>query len=222
MNAMRKASPFPTARVVAVPKALQPSPRQPLSGERDSPASRVGAQIRALRTAAQLSGQDLARASGVSRSMLSRIERGLVSPSVDTLERIAKGLGVPTARFFADQADRLDFSLVRCGSGVAVERLGAVTGYRYELLGHLLSGQMFVEPYLVRLEEGASPYSGFQHAGLKFVHLLNGRLRYRYGPRIMELAPGDSLLFDAGVLHGVESIDERPASYLSIVFTMRG
>jgi transcriptional regulator with XRE-family HTH domain len=219
---MRKASFFPTVSVAALPKALLPTPRQAMSGARDSPVSRVGAQIRAVRTSALLSGQDLARASGVSRSMLSRIERGLVSPSVDTLERIGRGLQVPTARFFSDQAERRGFSLVRRGSGVAVERPEALAGYRYELLGHLLSGQMCVEPYLVRMEEGAAPCSGFQHAGLTFVHLLDGRLRYRYGPRVLDLMPGDSLLLDAGVSHAVESIDERPVSYLSIAFTVRG
>lgn len=222
MGRTRMPSPFPTARVYPLPAALLPTPRRALSGEPDSPVSRVGAQIRALRMAGGLSGQDLALASGVSRSMLSRIERGLVSPSVDTLERIARGLGVPVARFFADQAERLDFSLVRRGRGMPIDRLGAVSGYRYELLGHLLSGQTFVEPYLVRLDDEAAPYASFQHPGTKFVHLVSGRLRYRYAGRVMDLEAGDSLLFDASALHGVESILERPVSYLSIVFTMRG
>ncbi|WP_076511125.1 MULTISPECIES: helix-turn-helix domain-containing protein [Pseudacidovorax] len=177
--------------------------------------------MRALRTAMTMSGLGLAQASGVSRSMLSRIERGLVSPSVDTLERIARGLGVPVARFFADQAERMDFSLVRRGQGMPVDRLGAVAGYHYELLGHLLSGQMFVEPYLVRLDTDAPAYANFQHPGLKFIHLLNGRVKYRYGPRVMDLEEGDSLLFDASALHGVEAIEARPVAYLSIVFTLR-
>ena len=83
--------------------------------------------------------------------MLSRIERGLVSPSVETLDRIANGLGVPVSRFFSDQTSRTDFSFVPAGKGIRVDRVGAVAGYRYELLGHQLSGNMFVEPYLVTL-----------------------------------------------------------------------
>ncbi|RYH43086.1 MAG: XRE family transcriptional regulator [Alcaligenaceae bacterium] len=177
-------------------------PRQTLAGAPGSTVSRVGAQVRLLRTAATMSGADLAQASGISRSLLSRIERGLVSPSVDTLER-------------------LDFSLVRSGKGMRVERLGAVAGFRYELLGHLLSGQMFVEPYLVQLDGDAQPYASFQHSGQKFIHLLAGRLQYRYGARLIELASGDSLLFDASAVHGVELILERPVSYLSVIFTLR-
>ena len=56
-----------------------------------------------------------------------------------------------------------------------VDRVGAVSDYRYELLGHLLSGNLFVEPYLVTLLPGAVPYVTFQHPGLKFLYSCAGR-----------------------------------------------
>ncbi|WP_230559015.1 helix-turn-helix domain-containing protein [Variovorax paradoxus] len=177
--------------------------------------------MRALRVASGASGGDLAVISGVSRSMLSRIERGLVSPSVETLDRIARGLGVPVSRFFGDQTSRTDLSYVPAGKGILVERVGAVAGYRYELLGHQLSGNLFVEPYLVTLLPQAEPYVTFQHPGVKFLHLLTGHVTYRYGTKVVKLAPGDSLQFDATALHGIDSIEESPVSYLSVVFTMR-
>ncbi|WP_145743536.1 helix-turn-helix domain-containing protein [Variovorax beijingensis] len=184
-------------------------------------AARIGAQVRALRMAAEMSGGELAKTSGISASMLSRIERGLVSPSVETLERLAQGLGVPTSRFFGDQARRTDFCHVRAGQGVLVDRIGAVADYRYELLGHLLSGNLFVEPYLVTLLPGADPYVTFQHPGLKFLYFLSGEVSYRYGGRTAEVRAGDSLLFDATALHGIEAIQTQPVSYLSVVFTLR-
>ncbi|WP_436301890.1 helix-turn-helix domain-containing protein [Variovorax paradoxus] len=184
-------------------------------------AARIGAQVRALRMAADVSGGELAKVSGISASMLSRIERGLVSPSVETLEHLANGLGVPTSRFFGDQARRTDFCHVRAGHGVLVDRIGAVADYRYELLGHLLSGNLFVEPYLVTLLPGADPYVTFQHPGLKFLYFLSGEVRYRYGGRTAEVRAGDSLLFDATALHGIEAIQTQPVSYLSVVFTLR-
>lgn len=153
--------------------------------------------------------------------MLSRIERGLASPSVQTLGRIADGLGVPVARFFSDQHGRHDLSYVPAGKGVVVDRHGAASGFQYELLGHILSGNLYVEPYRVTLGTEADAYSTFQHPGLKFIRLEEGRITYRYAQRTMELKPGDSLLFDASALHGVDGILERPVSYLSIVFTLR-
>lgn len=203
-----------------MPEALLPR-RDAVPPARSEPAGRLGERIKALRIAAGESGVQLAQKCGISRSMLSRIERGQVSASVEMLDRIARGLGVPLSRFFADQADRIDFSFVPAGKGIVVDRIGAVAGYRYELLGHLLSGNLFVEPYLVRLLPGAKPYTSFQHPGVKFVYLMSGEVRYRYGQKALEMQAGDSLLLDANALHGVEAIGQQPVCYLAVVFTIR-
>lgn len=216
------ASPLPSARPLRLPASvLRPHVPAASRPARSASASRIGTQMRALRMAAGLSASELAQRSGVSNSMLSRIERGLVSPSVETLDRIAGGLEVPTSRFFGDQPSRMDFSYVPAGRGVVVDRIGIVGDYRYELLGHLLSGNLFVEPYLVTLLPGAKPYVTFQHPGLKFLYLLSGQVTYRYGGRILTLGQGDSLLFEAAVLHGIEVIGTLPVTYLSVVFTLR-
>lgn len=216
-------SPFPTARKPKIPASvLRPRHRVPSVPPRSDIVASLGEQIKALRLAAALSGGALALRSGISRSMLSRIERGLVSPSVETLDRIAHGLGQPLSRFFSDQPSRTDLSVVRAGHGIAVDRVGAVAGFDYELLGHGLSGNLFVEPYLVRVASDAPPYTSFQHPGIKFVYMLTGKVTYCYGPRKLQaIGAGDALLFDASALHGIDSVDEGPVSYLSVVFTLR-
>lgn len=213
-------SPLPTARPLRLPPSLYlPTPKAtPICSEA---AALLGAQINRLRQAAGISCQQLTRRSGVSRSMISRIENGQIAPSLRTLHRLADGLGVPVSRFFAEQPCRTDFSHVPSGKGLRVDRLGTVADYRYELLGHVLSGNLFVEPYLVMLEADAQPHVTFQHPGLKFLHLLSGDVTYRYGPRRVKLRVGDSLLFDASALHGIEDLGTKPVSYLSVVFTLR-
>lgn len=62
--------------------------------------TRIAGQVRTLRAAAGLSLEALAARSGVSRSMLSVIERGESSPTAVVLERVATGLGVPLASLF--------------------------------------------------------------------------------------------------------------------------
>ena len=104
---------------------------------------------------------------------------------------------------------------------MVVDRVGAVADYRYELLGHSLSGNLFVEPYLVTLLPDAAPNVTFQHPGLKFLYFLSGEARYRYGAKSVAVSAGDSLQFDATVLHGIEAIQAVPISYLSVVFTLR-
>ena len=61
----------------------------------------------------------------------------------------------------------------------------------------------------------------FQHPGLKFLYFLSGEVTYRYGAKAVAVSAGDSLLFDATVLHGIEAIGSQPVSYLSVVFTLR-
>lgn len=223
MRCMKRdiASPFPTARPLRLPASILRPHTPPAPPPRSPAAARIGAQVRTLRMATGVSGGGLAKRSGVSRSMLSRIERGQVSAAVETLECIASGLGVPISRLFGDQAARMDFSYVPAGQGILVDHAGAVTGYRCELLGHRLSGSLVVEPYLVTLGPDAKPYVAFQHPGVTLVQLVSGRVRYRYGGKAVELRPGDTLLFDADVLHGIEVIDMRPVVYLSVVFTLR-
>ncbi len=151
---------------------------------RSSCASRIGAQVKALRIASGSSACRLAKLAGISPSLLSRVERGLVSPSVETLDRIAESLQVPLSRLLSDQERRTDFCHVPAGRGLVVDRTGAVADYRYELLGHLLAGNLFAEPYLVTLLPGAEPCVTFQHPGVKFPVLpLRGGLRIAMAAR---------------------------------------
>jgi len=106
---------------------------------------------------------------------------------------------------------------VRNGQGVVIERRGTKAGHQYSLLGHGLDGPVVVEPYLITLHENAVPYTGFQHAGVEFIHMLSGEVSYRHADRSYHLRPGDSLLFDSAALHGPERLLVTPMTYLSII-----
>jgi hypothetical protein len=67
---------------------------------------------------------------------------------------------------------------------------------------------LFVEPYLVTLLPEAQPYVTFQHPGIKFLHLLSGRVAHRCGAKVVKLASENSLQFDATALHGIKAIEE--------------
>lgn len=216
----RSASPLPSLQPVRLPASAQPR-GTPQPAARSQQALRVGEQIRTLRVRAALSGMALANKACISRSLLSRIERGLVSPSIETLGRIAGALGVAMARFFIDPDRRSDLSHVPAGLGVQLDGLDAMAGHRHELLGHLRSEALFVEPHLVRVESTADCCAGLLHPGLKFVHLLTGSVRYRYGARVVSARAGDSLLFDASARHGIEAIVDGPVSYLSLTASLR-
>src|SRR5262245_20611729 len=120
-----------------------------------SVAAAIGAQVRALRRKVELTGADLAAAAGISAGMLSKIETGSVSASIETLEALAGALNVPMASFFATYDEQRDCSYVRAGQGVTIQRRGSKAGHQYQLLGHSISGAVVVEPYLITLTEEA-------------------------------------------------------------------
>lgn len=66
---------------------------------------RIAARVRDLRTRQSLSLEALAEACGVSRSMISLVERGESSPTAVILEKLATGLGVSLATLFEAPAE---------------------------------------------------------------------------------------------------------------------
>ncbi len=177
----------------------------------------LGARIRSIRREQDLSVMDLASAANISAGMLSKIENGQISPSLNTLQSIAGALHVSLSMLFAATEERRDCSYVRAKQGVVIERRGTKVGHVYQLLGHVLGGDVVVEPYLITLKEEAEPYTGFQHTGIEFIYMLSGEVIYRHGDKSYRLRPGDSMLFDSGALHGPETLVKWPMTYLSII-----
>lgn len=192
----------------------------PTTGELNLEVS-IGRRVRHLRQRLQLTATELAAEAGLSPGMLSKIENGGTSPSLSTLRALARALNVPMTSFFADFEERRDCSYVHAGQGVLIERRGTKAGHRYELLGHSLSGDIVVEPYLITLSEDANPYTQFQHDGMEFIFMLSGRVIYRHADKLYPMGPGDALFFDAGAPHGPEELIDRPMTYLSIIIYPR-
>jgi len=154
--------------------------------------------------------------------MLSKIENGQISASLATLQSIAGVLSVPLSSLFASFEERQDCSYVPSGQGLTIERRGTKVGHVYQLLGHVLRGDVAVEPYLITLRENAAPYTGFRHSGVEFIYMLEGEVTYRHGAETYVLKAGDSLLFDSGALHGPAAVPDAVTRYLSIIVYPRG
>jgi transcriptional regulator with XRE-family HTH domain len=181
----------------------------------------IGTEVRKLRKALDLTVAELGIAAGISSGMLSKIENGAISPSLATLDALAKALNVPISRLFAETEERRDCSFVKAGQGVRIERRGTKAGHRYDLLGHSLAGEIGVEPYLITLDRDAVPYTNFRHAGVEFLYMLSGKVVYRHADRLYPMEPGDALFFDASARHGPEDLVHAPMQYLSIIIYPR-
>jgi transcriptional regulator with XRE-family HTH domain len=181
----------------------------------------IGREVRRQRERLGVTIGELAKAAGLSTGMLSKVENGATSPSLASLEALANALQVPIATFFKDHGDTRSATHVPAGRGLVIERRGTRAGHQYQLLGHAPSGPLMVEPYLITLTEESDVFPVFQHAGIEFLHVLEGEVVYRHGARTYLLRPGDSLYFDAEAPHGPEELRKLPIRFLSVISYVR-
>ena len=181
----------------------------------------IGIQIRLFRKHYGLTVAELSGAAGISTGMLSKIENGQISPSLTTLQILAKALNLPMTSLFASFEEKRDCSYVIGGQGVLIEQRGTKVGHQYRLLGHSLAGEVVVEPYLITLTEDAAPYTAFQHDGNEFIYMLTGEVVYAHADQTYHLRPGDAMLFDSGAPHGPKTLITVPMTYLSIITYVR-
>jgi len=181
-------------------------------------AARVGASARRLRLAQGLTLAELAQSAGISAGMLSRLETGDVSPSLETLAALSTALGSTVAALFRDDgAAASDAQLVKKGEGLEVVRRGTRRGHTYHLLASDRGPKRVFEPFLVTLTSKSEVFPEFDHPGTEFIHVLEGSLRYRHGTETYLLRPGDSLTFRGDVPHGPDKLLKLPVRMLSVI-----
>lgn len=179
----------------------------------------IGREVRALRKQIGITVADLAENSGLSLGMLSKIENGLTSPSLTTLQSLSYALGVPISHLLRRYEAKRVAVQVKSGEGVSMDRRGTRSGHQYQLLGHLGANESGVigEPYMITLTDKSDVFPTFQHDGIEFLYLLEGRIEYRHGEQTFLMEPGDSLFFDADAPHGPVKLIDLPARFLSII-----
>jgi transcriptional regulator with XRE-family HTH domain len=178
----------------------------------DQESPDVGSQLRALRQQRGLSLRTLAGLCDLSPNTISLIERGISSPSVSTLHRLATALRVPITAFFERQDDKVEMVLLRAGERA---RSGSAS-VLLESLGTGLEAQT-LEPFVVTLNPGAgSGRESIVHVGHELVYCLQGEVEYQVGDRLCVLGEGDSLLFEAKLPHRWHNPADEPSVFLLV------
>jgi XRE family transcriptional regulator, regulator of sulfur utilization len=176
----------------------------------------VGARGRALREAQRLSLRDLAERSGVSAPMLSQVERGETSPTLQVAARIAAGLELRLSQLLRLDEDGI-VTVVRRGE----RRTGGADGHRYEILTPPLPGQR-AEVSVHRLAPGAStggPGDPPMHepGSRETAVVQEGTAELVVDGARHELHAGDAVTFDADLPHHFENSGKEEAVLLAVV-----
>ncbi|AIA56754.1 helix-turn-helix domain-containing protein [Acidithiobacillus caldus] len=178
----------------------------------------IGSVIRELRARQGLTIADVAKLTGISKGMLSKIENAQTAMSLDTLSRLSKALGVSLSALFRNyDVPEGSAQLVKKGEGMEVVRRGTRRGHTYHLLAYDQGPEKRFEPFLISMDDAAEVFPTFQHPGTEFIYMLEGIIEYRHGNYTYRLEPGDALTFRGDVPHGPESLLQLPILFLSMI-----
>jgi XRE family transcriptional regulator, regulator of sulfur utilization len=176
-------------------------------------AARVADNLREHRRRRDMSLDQLAQRTGVSRAGLSQIETRKTNPSIGVLWKIASGLGIPFAELIGEGQQSV--SVLRRNE----TQLLRSTDRKFESRPLMpASGNNQIEVYELRLSARARHTSDPHGPGTReLVVVLSGSLRMTVGVQSEELAAGDSMLFDANAPHVYENPGSSEARYHDVI-----
>jgi transcriptional regulator with XRE-family HTH domain len=191
----------------------------------DEPLANLGPRVKALRQERGMTLQQVSERSGVSVSTLSKVENGQVSGTVNTMLKIARGLGVlfdhlledpredpppPTGRLVRTTADEVDRF--------------ATEFYDYEVHSTEMVGRQML-PLVIDVKTRQPPprVDWSTHEGEEFLCVLKGEIEFHsehYRP--IHLGAGDSIYFDSSMRHAYVSVGAGNARVMSVSLAAEG
>jgi len=183
----------------------------------------MGGEIRARRQQQGLSAVALARAIGMSTSLVSQIERGVTAPSLEVLWAIARALEEPIGAFFEENRG-VEPGPVASAPPVspkavvvrakARKRLALPHSVSYELLSPDLKGQ--IEFTWAEFEPGdESPRQPYIHAGEEQMVVIEGEIHFWVDGEEFVLQEGDSIRIDSSLPHRAANLGTRRATVIA-------
>jgi transcriptional regulator with XRE-family HTH domain len=177
----------------------------------------LGERIKALRLERELQQRQLAEKAGMTPSMVSQIESGRLTPSLNTLGKIAGALGVTIAALFDGQpagsihvTRRKEYPVVSfdgsserwsvLGAGLFQGKIRAVVSTLDARSKGMMTEKVVIKP-----------------GQMKLFYVLDGKVALHYGAERFLLDAGDSALLDGGTAHGWENLGTRKAQALWVI-----
>lgn len=162
----------------------------------------IGRVLKAYREKLGRNQRDVAESAGISFSMLSQIERGLVLPSVDTLFLLCDALGMEPVELFGRLSRRKTVTVHRPGKRLATSKGGVV----YEQLIASANAGWPAEMILLEINAGSSTVPTREgHEGVEMGYVLEGSAVLHIGNESVGLETGDAVSYASHQPHFLEN-----------------
>ena len=178
-------------------------------------SGRLGVRVRDLRKDRGLTLEELAETSGVSRAMISKLERGEKNPTLVIAARLAEGLGVSLSRLAGVEERREVVVVPRERRPVLRD---PETGFERQSLSPTFAGRG-VEFLRNVVPEGSTSGDFPPHRKGVEEHLVveRGQLEATLGGETYLLREGDALFFEADVPHRFDNVGRGECSYYLVI-----
>ncbi|OBG79972.1 DNA-binding protein [Mycobacterium sp. E802] len=169
----------------------------------------MSALVRAVRQQRGMTLEELAEATGLTKSYLSKVERQRSTPSIAVAMKLARALEVDVAQLFSEDP---------AVTTLAVDRAGERGANRYQAVAAGMLGKS-MSPFIVRPTLKFADHPHPEHAGQELVFVHAGTVELRYQDELVVLESGDCAYFDASLPHQLRQRGSAPSEVLVITHT---
>jgi quercetin dioxygenase-like cupin family protein len=180
----------------------------------------IGEKLRRMRLRKSMGLSELSKHTGLSPSLLSKLERDLMHPTLPTLLRIALVFSVGLEYFFNPEPKPV-LKVVRKKERLRFpeESDSRHPAYHFESLDFLAENRKLNAYYAEFEAAERSNARRHKHAGVEFLYVVSGKLALQIGEDEVELAEGDAIYFESSVPHGYSKVGSRRTTALVVVVT---
>lgn len=174
-------------------------------------------RLKRLREVRNLTLERLASHTGLTKSYLSKVERGIAVPSIATVMKLAEAFEVGVGDLIGVSTESKDFVVVRKADRRPFNgRRGHGVGYRYEAISPGVTHGLF-EAFVMQPPQGGRPRMSFEHGGEEMIFVLKGKIEITLPHQKVTLEPGDCMIFSGRLPHSSASVGAQQAEALVIV-----
>lgn len=168
----------------------------------------MSALLRAVRTQNGLTLDELATETGLTKSYLSKVERGQSTPSIAAALKIARALDVDVAQLFSDDAT---------AASITVERAATQPTNRHHAVAAGTLGKA-MSPFVVRPGRQFAGHPHPSHQGQEFLFVHAGEVDLNHNGEVIALRRGDCAYIDASVPHKLRQTGDDPAIVIVVAY----
>lgn len=175
---------------------------------------KIGERLKEIRQLRQMTLDDVAKITGVSKPMLGQIERGQSSPTIHTLWKIATGLKIPLSTLCKQQ--EADYTVVQLDERDAIsEEEGAMKAYPLFPYDPVRNVEIFYIEFIPGVEHQLEPHANGVE---EYVFVVQGTLALTIGTQQITLIEKQSVRFQADVPHVYYNCSQQRCSVYNMIF----